>query len=309
MEINLENLEHHRLRFSAAEFAPNTLCSYAEGWRYFTTWCEAVKLDPLPCSGETLALYATSLIVSGRTVTTARNRVSAVSQKHKQLGYPTPVDGSVARLLCGARRMLQQRPRIKAALTVDQLRSILSTMDGSSDYWTRNRAILTLGFACGMRRSEICGLDLDDVAFTSEGVRVTIRRSKTDQAGKGRNIGVHSAKSTPICAVVALQAWLAVRGGLPGPLFLRTQNGYATAGRLCGESVNSVVKTCVERIGLDRAAYGAHTLRASFITAAVIAGASVLAIMQRTGHTSVESLNDYVRAVSAFDVNPLANVL
>jgi integrase len=136
-----------------------------------------------------------------------------------------------------------------------------------------------------------------------------LRKSKTDQLGKGRVTGIHYGKREETCPVRALEAWLKVRGEWRGPLFTRiNKSGEVLHAGLAGESILDVVKRCLSLIGVDPSAYGAHSLRAGMITAAAESGADAAAIMGRTGHKSLQTVIGYIRPAQAFHSNPLANV-
>jgi len=169
----------------------------------------------------------------------------------------------------------------------------------------RDRALLTLGFAAALRRSELVGLDVVDVRFVPKGLLVRIRRGKTDQEGHGRDVGVFRGRRATTCPVRALRAWLFVRGREAGPLF----PGRRPGSRLTGACVNQVVKRGCVLAGLDPRGYGAHSLRAGFVTAAAEAGMPETLIMQRTGHRSVQTVAKYVRPASAFSVDVLAKAM
>ncbi len=227
------------------------------------------------------------------------------------LGLPVPDTRDAAAVVSGAERSSTRPSGAKVALTVDQLREISAQLvaDGSP-MSVRDRAILLFGFATGMRRAELAALRLADVAVRPKGLAVTIRRSKTDQAGKGRVVGVFRAASADVCPVRALRQWMRVRGRWTGPLFVGcAPKGNLSRAGLSGRAVGECVQRCVARIGLDPAQFGGHSLRAGMVTTALESGAGELVVMRRTGHKSVKTLERYLRSASAFAVDPLARAL
>jgi integrase len=309
MKIDFVRLQDQRALLEAAILAPRTVRAYAYGWLHFTRWCEEAGVVPLPCTSETLALYIVAAIDRGLRVATVALHVSAVGWNHRDSAFPSPADDSIRKLLTAIRRTLKQKPRAKRAITAEQILES-SRLPDSSTLADRDRALLILGFATGLRRAELAALDFRDLEFVPEGLKVTIRASKTDQEGAGREVGIWPGRSAESCPVRTVQHWLVLRGSNGGPLFPQVTNGgRVTEDRLSGEGVSRAVKRRVKKIGLDPAAYGGHSLRAGCVTAAVKAGASVLAIMQRTGHKSVQTIHRYVRPATAFDVNPLSGVL
>jgi integrase len=175
----------------------------------------------------------------------------------------------------------------------------------------RDRALLLLGFASSLRRSELAALQLADVDEVAQGLVIRLGRSKTDQAGVGREIGVHRGARGVSCPARALRLWLCDRGDWPGPLFcfVDRKTGAIARRPMSGESIALAVKAACARVGLDVAKYSGHSLRAGCATACSANHADALAIMQRTGHKSVEMVGRYVRHGSLFAVDPLAGVL
>jgi site-specific recombinase XerD len=227
-------------RLSSAMIATNTWKSYADSFRRFERWCESMARNPLPASSETLALWATSMLTAGLKVSTVELRISGVLHRHREAGLRSPLTSEVRRILNGARRLRREVPNQKCALTVEQLWRISRLMDTGTARGLRDRAIVVLGFAGAFRRSELAGLDLADVAFVPKGLLVHLRFSKTDQMGRGRDVGIFRAERPDVCPVRCLQAWLEARGHQPGPLFVTIDpNGEITDRRLGHESVVS----------------------------------------------------------------------
>jgi len=161
-----------------------------------------------------------------------------------------------------------------------------------------------LGFAGAFRRSELVGLDIADCAFGKDGLTVTLRRSKTDQDGAGRKIGIPYGSNPETCPVRTIQAWIEQAALLGGALFRAiNRHGQVQAGRLSGIEVARVVKKLAERAGLDAAKYAGHSLWAGHATSAAIAGASERSIMNQTAHRSVQMVRRYIRDGSLFREN------
>ena len=173
----------------------------------------------------------------------------------------------------------------------------------------RDRALLLLGFAGAMRRSELVGLDVADVVETTDGLVVTIRRSKTDQEGQGRKIGIPYGSKLATCPVRSLRAWKARAKITEGPLFRQVnRHGKVSEGRLGDRTVALVVKRAVAATGVDAASYAGHSLRAGLATAAAMAGVSERVIQGQTGHKSLPILRRYIREGSLFRENAAAEV-
>ena len=168
----------------------------------------------------------------------------------------------------------------------------------------RDGALIRLGFAGAFRRSELVALDIADCAFGREGLTVILRRSKTDQDGVGRKVGIPYGSNPETCPVRTVQAWMERAGVEMGPLF-RSINRHSRIQpcRLSSTDVARVVKKLADRAGLDPAKYAGHSLRAGHATSAAIAGASERSIMNQTGHRSVQMVRRYIREASLFREN------
>ena len=197
--------------------AENTRASYAWDWLDFSRWCDSAGRAALPCSPDTLSLYLVDLAGRGRVVATIRRRVSSINAQHLAAGLVSPATAEVGEVLAGIGRELGTAPRrAKAALGVEELRRLLAATDDDGPRGCRDRALLVVGFASGLRRSDLVRLDLADVSIKREGLVLQVARSKTDQAGAGWLLGVHRGRHRATCPVVLLQRWILERGGWPG---------------------------------------------------------------------------------------------
>jgi len=193
-------------------------------------------------------------------------------------------------------------------LLVEDLWAILDKT-GDSIRDQRDRALLLIGFAGGLRRSESVGLDLADLEFVREGLIITLRRSKTDQVGRGRRIGIPHARGR-WCPVREVQAWLEGAEIEEGPLFRSLRKGGVVSDdRLSGEAVSALIKRHVRGIGLEPAKFSGHSLRAGFVTSAARAGIATHLIRQQTGHASDATMSRYIREGSLFRGNAAGQLL
>ena len=304
-DIRHLTLESERL--SQWTQAANTRAAYARDWKLFVAWCGETAYPPLPATPGAVVLYVTSVLATHK-ITTARRYISAINDAHRAAGYPRPADRELRQLLEGAERLRCERPRQMQPITVEQLREALRRLQPDPK-GVRNRAILTLGFGTALRRSTLCGLDLADVAIVEQGVLIAVRKEKQDQKGRGRILAVARGTNPETCPLRALEAWLALRGAAaPGPLFTRIVAGKPTLLRLYNDKVNRIVKAAVKSLGLDPRKYGAHTLRASFVTAAFAAGCGEILIARHTGHRSLSSLRRYFRPSDPWAAKPSARI-
>ena len=288
--------------------ASNTRRAYAADWRDFDAWCAAHGLPSLPAAPEAVALYLTALAERCK-VSTLQRRVSAISQAHQAAQLEPPTRSLAVRtVMAGIRRAKGTAQVGKAAAVTDTIRAMVGTLPDRT-LGHRDRALLLLGFAAALRRSELVGLDVSDVAFTRDGLVLTIRRSKTDQEGQGRTIGIPPGANSVTCPVRALKAWLTAAGIEDGPLFRPiTRHGHIAPVRLSDKAVALVVKRTAKAAGLDPSTFAGHSLRAGLATSAAAAGVSERAIMAQTGHRSLAIVRRYIREGNLFLENAAGKV-
>ncbi len=242
-------------------------------------------------------------------VATLVRRVATISKAHEAKGLPNPCRSEIVRAtLRGIKRTRGVAQRQAKPLLREDLFRVLDTLgEGVKD--TRDRALLLIGFAGGFRRSEIVGLDCDDVERVRQGLIITLRRSKTDQEGAGRKVGIPFGR-TRQCPVLALDQWLAVSGIEAGAVFRPVdRHGRVASERLSGEAVSLIVKERAAAAGIDPTGFSGHSLRAGFVTSAVQAGVSTLKVRSQTGHASDVMLSRYVRDAEMFVENAAGALL
>lgn len=289
--------------------ADNTRRAYRADWVDFTTWCGDHQLPSLPAAPETVALYLTHLAEIGRKWSTLQRRLSAISQAHQLAKQTSPThDPLVKSVAAGIRRLHGTAQEGKTPTLTADIRQMVAALPNSL-LGTRDRALLLLGFAGGFRRSELVALDVDDVAHTDDGLVITIRRSKTDQEGAGRKIGIPYGSALDTCPVRSIRAWLTASERSGGPLFRPiNRHGQISDRRLSDRAVARIVQRTAAAAGLDPTRYAGHSLRAGLATSAAAAGVSERAIMQQTGHRSLVTLRKYIREGSLFRDNAAAKV-
>jgi site-specific recombinase XerD len=327
--------------FIRASKAENTVRGYQSDWRAFCAWCEGHGLCPVPALPESVAAFIAES-ASRLKVGSVQRRLNAIAEAHKALGLDSPTHSAiVANTMKGIRRTKGTAPAQKSAALTGDIRAMVDATDAGL-IGLRDRALILLGFAGAFRRSELVALTAGDCAFGSDGLTVTLRRSKTDQTGAGRKVGIPYGSNPETCPVRTVQAWIGELQGadtrcrvatpesnalpdsptLSGHVYGRTQppsgpdplspkplfrsinrHGQIASGGLSGGDVARVVKKLAERAGLDAAKYAGHSLRAGHATSAAIAGASERSIMNQTGHRSVQMVRRYIRDGSLFREN------
>ena len=272
-----------------AGIAPATRRAYKADLDHFRAWGGHIPTTDLQLAAY-LAEQATTLKVA-----TLIRRLAAISIAHKAQRLPSPVSSPLVRAtMRGVRREHGTAQRQAAPLLREDLFVVLAAMgDRLKD--RRDRALLLIGFAGGLRRSELAAINLIDVERVREGIILTIRRSKTDQDGVGRRIGIPFGR-TIHCPVSALEIWLKAARIEDGPLFRAVdRHGRVSASRPSGEAVSLILRGRMAAAGFCPSGYSGHSLRAGFATSATRAGVSTFKIRQQTGHASDVMLSRYIR--------------
>jgi len=290
-----------------AEKVFSTRKAYGTDFRLFKAWCESKGVSSLPASPETAAAFLAAEARTAKPSTLGR-RLAAIRYAHKLAHLETPTDSeAVKATLRGIRRTMGTA---KVRKTPAVAAKILSMVALAPDSLTglRDRALLLLGFGGAFRRSELVALDVADIEETSEGLRVTIRRGKTDQEGEGATIAI--SRGDRACPVKALRAWLDAAGIETGPVFRSINKAGAVAGgRLTDRSVANIVKAYAKRAGFDASVFSGHSLRSGFLTSAAAKGASIFKMMDVSRHKSVDTLRGYVRDAELFKDHAGAGLL
>lgn len=295
--------------YAEASRSPATRRAYRTAWQAFCDWCSGEEAppgtQPLPASPVLVAAYAARLAQLGRRPSTVAQAMAAISVAHQAAGHPSPTrTAGVRAVVAGVRRTHGAATSGKTALETPALREALSAIPASTSRGIRDRALLLLGFAGGFRRSELVGLDLADLQVVPEGLRIRLRRSKTDQEGRGRLVGIPYGLHGETCPVRAVQTWVEAAVISEGPLFLTVDRADRILPLRCSErAVARAVQRAVRASGGNPSKVGAHSLRSGFVTSAARAGAPTWAIQLQTGHRSLAQLHAYVRPATLFQGN------
>jgi site-specific recombinase XerD len=284
-------------RYASAAQAANTVKAYASDWRDFEAWCRRYGLAAMPASPAVAALYLTSLGERGLKVSTVRRRAAAITRAHRAAGVASPIwDARVMTLLEGMSRTLSVAGTKKVALLRDQLTTVVAAIEIGTTVGLRDRALLLVGFALGLRRSELVALDVEDLSPAPDGILVRIARSKTDQAGQGASLLLAYAQHDHPCPVRSLRSWREHAGITEGAVFRRvTRTGVPTS-RLTDKSVALIIKKRVRAAGLDPADFAGHSLRSGFATQAARDGHHAAQIADVTRHRDRRVLEGYIQA-------------
>lgn len=274
----------------------NTRKAYRSDLNHFTAWGGTI-----PCSAETLAAYLSAHASVFACATLAR-RVATISKAHTLAGHPSPATHDAVRMVMRGIRREHGKPQTQATpLLKEDLTVVLSTIPDDLR-GIRDKALLLLGFCAALRRSELCRVCVEDLRFTAEGMILTLPRSKTDQTGEGRTIGIPHGRGR-ICAVQCLKNWLLASGITSGPLFRSIEYNAVTATHLCDKSIDNIIKLRTRNAGLTAQGFSGHSLRSGLATSAAAHGMSSWSIRRQTGHKSDAMLARYIRNGSLFHDN------
>lgn len=302
---HLEDLRGRAEGFAESSSAESTRRAYRVDCRHFREWCCAHGVSAL---SATVALYLAELARTYKVATIAR-RIAAIGGEHRKAGLPSPfTHPRVVEVWEGIRRRLGiAQDRKDAILTADLRRMLEVLTDTTID--VRDRALLLLGFAGAFRRSEMVGLDVANVRIVANCLEVMLRRSKTDQEGEGRLIGIPYGSNPVTCPVRSLQAWLDRSAIVDGPLFRAVdRGGNVSSTALSEQAAALIIKRRAQRAGFDPTRFGGHSLRAGFATSAALAGADALEISRQTGHRSLSMVQLYMRPATIWQLNPAQRV-
>jgi integrase len=290
-------------RYADASRAPSTQRAYAADWRRFAAWCLVRNVATLPADPRAVAVFLSAEAASGSAPLTIGRRLAAIGWMHRRAGLQPPQarEGAAAILevMAGIRRSHGIAPTRKQAADADVLRDILRCIAGDDLRSVRDRAVLAFGMAGAFRRSELVALQFGDLQRVPEGLRVTIRRSKTDQDGAGVTVAIPEGRR--LWPKALLEAWLERSGIADGFLFRRLgARGTLTTSPMSDRAVARLVQARAAAAGYDEGAFAGHSLRAGFLTAAARSGASVFKMREVSRHKSMQVLADYVRDAELF---------
>lgn len=289
--------------YAKASRATSTQRVYASDWRIFLAWCEARSIEALPADPRAVATFLAAEADKGAKPTTIGRRLAAIGYYHKQGGMQPPQarEGAavISQVLGGIRRTKGVRPIRKRAADGDALRDMLRAIEGDGLRSVRDRAVLALGMAAALRRSEIVALTLEDIELVAEGLKVIVRGSKTDQERAGVVIAVPEGRR--IRPKALLLAWMEAAAHQDGALFRKlTPADKLTASPMSDRAIARLVQKHAAAAGYDPAHYAGHSLRAGFLTEAEATGASIFKMQEVSRHKSVQVLAAYVRSRELF---------
>jgi site-specific recombinase XerD len=312
LTINLKSLHEATLNNLKNSKANNTLRAYKSDFKDFGAFCAKHGLSSLPSDPKVVSLYLTHLSKSSK-ISTLRRRLVSISMIHRLKGhYLDTKHPIIVENLMGLRRVKGSIQRGKKPLLINDLKSIINVIDElkiDDIKKFRDKSIILIGFGGGFRRSELISIDHEDLEFVQEGLKITIKRSKTDQFGEGMIKGLPYFTNETYCPIINLKKWLEISKIKSGPIFRRFSKGlYLTNKRLTDQSIVLLIKEYLNLAGIDNKNFAGHSLRSGFATAAAESGADERSIMTMTGHKSTQMVRRYIREANIFKNNALNNI-
>ena len=309
---DLKSLHEETLNNLKSSKANNTLRAYKSDFKDFGGFCAKHGFDSLPTEPKVVSLYLTHLSKNSK-ISTLRRRLVSIGMVHKLKGhYLDTKHPIIIENLLGIKRVKGSYQKGKKPILINHLKSIINIIDEQKIdeiKKAREKALLLVGFAGGFRRTELISIDHEDLEFVAEGVKIIIKRSKTDQFGEGMTKGIPYFSNQKYCPVNNLKKWLELSNIKSGPIFRRFAKGSVlTNYRLTDQSVVLIIKIYLNLAGIENKNYSGHSLRSGFATVAAESGADERSIMTMTGHKTTQMVRRYIREANIFKNNALNKI-
>ena len=293
--------------------AENTVKAYKSDFNDFSLFCIKNGFKSLPSEAKIVSLYLTHLSTKDIKMSTLKRRLVSIGVIHKLKGhYLDTKHPIIIENIMGIKRRKGSNQIGKKPLLINNLKMIINVIDEYNKVdivKLRDRSIILIGFSGGFRRSEIVSLNYDDLDFVSEGLKINLKRSKTDQFGEGSLKGLPYFDNTKYCPVLSLKNWIQVSNINSGPLFRRfSKSSKLLENRLSDQTIALLIKKYLKLAGIENKNYSGHSLRSGFATSAAESGAEERSIMAMTGHKSSEMVRRYIKDANIFKNNALNKI-
>ena len=310
---DIKALQEETLLNLQSSKANNTIRAYKSDFNDFGLFCAQNGFKSLPTEPKIISLYLTHLSTRDIKMSTLKRRLVSVGVIHKLKGYYLDTKHPIIiENIMGIKRRKGSIQKGKKPLLINSLKIIINVIDEYNNQDIkkfRDRSIILMGFSGGFRRNEIVSLDYDDLDFVKEGLKINLKRSKTDQFGEGSVKGLPYFDNTQYCPVLSLKKWLEISKINSGSLFRRFSKGSKLSeNRLTDQTVALLIKKYLQLAGIDNRNYSGHSLRSGFATSAAESGAEERSIMAMTGHKSTEMVRRYIKDANIFKNNPLNKI-
>ncbi len=310
---DIKTLQEETLKNLQNSKALNTVRAYKSDFKDFGLFCVQNGFKTLPSDPKIVSLYLTSLSTKQVKLSTIKRRLVSIGVIHKMKGhYLDTKHPVIVENLMGIKRRKGTVQKGKKPILINDLKKILKVIDEENIKdikKLRDKSIILIGFSGGFRRNEIVSIDHEDLDFVHEGLKITVKRSKTDQFGEGSVKALPYFEDSVYCPVTILQRWLNISKITKGPIFRRFSKGLKlTNYRLTDQSVALLIKNYLNKTGIDSKNYSGHSLRSGFATSAAESGAEERSIMAMTGHKSAEMVRRYIKEANLFKNNALSKI-
>ena len=293
---DIKSLEIETLKNLKNSKAENTLRAYQSDFKDFSAFCSKNGFSSIPTQPKIIALYITHLSKSLK-FSTLKRRIASISVIHKLKGhYLDTKHPIIMENLHGIKRTLGSRQKAKKPILINDLKLIIKVIDKEK---IRDKALILIGFAGGFRRSELVNIYNEDVEFVTEGVKILVKKSKTDQSGEGIVKAIPYFDNQEFCPVIALKDYIKYK-------FANKNEGRIF--EISDKSVALIIKKYAEKVGLDSSKYAGHSLRSGFATTAAEFGAEERNIMAMTGHKTTQMVRRYIQEANLFKNNALNKI-
>ena len=312
LTTELKTLHEDTLNNLRNSKANNTLRAYKSDFKDFASFCINHGLKSMPTEPKVIAIYLTHLSKTSK-ISTLRRRLVSISMVHKIKGhYLDTKHPVIIENLLGIKRVKGSIQRGKKPLLINHLKAIVKVINEQNInkiIKLRDISMVLIGFGGGFRRSEIISIDYEDLEFVSEGLKITLRKSKTDQFGEGMIKGLPYFENEIYCPVNNLKKWLLISNIKSGPIFRRfTKGSKLTDNRLTDQTVVLLIKKYLKLANIENTNYSGHSLRSGFATVAAESGADERSIMAMTGHKTTQMVRRYIKEANIFKNNALNKV-
>ena len=296
---DVKSLELETLKNLKSSKAVNTLRAYKADFKDFTLFCKKNGLNSIPSEPKVITLYLTHLSKSSK-FSTLKRRLASISVIHKLNGhYLDTKHPIITENLLGIKRAKGTYQKAKKPILISDLKLIINAInqDKASKNKLVNKALILIGFSGGFRRSELVSIEFEDVEFVREGLKIFVRRSKTDQSGEGMTKGIPYFTNPEYCPVVSIKKWIEESKIQSGKIF-----------DMSDKNVALIIKKYAALAGLDHRKYSGHSLRSGFATSTAELGAEERSIMAMTGHKTTQMVRRYIREANIFKNNALNKI-
>ncbi len=310
---DIKALQEETLLNLQSSKATNTVRAYKSDFKDFSLFCAQNGFKALPSEPKIVSLYLTYLSTKDIKMSTLKRRLVSIGVIHKLKGhYLDTKHPSIIENVMGIKRRKGSIQKGKKPILINDLKLIIDVIDQQQNEdikKLRDRSIILIGFSGGFRRNEIVALDYEDLDFVSEGLKIDIKRSKTDQFGEGSKKALPYFDNSQYCPVVSLQKWIKISKINSGSLFRRFSKGSKLSeNRLTDQTVALIIKSYLQLAGINSKNYSGHSLRSGFATSAAESGAEERSIMAMTGHKSTEMVRRYIKEANLFKNNALNKI-